>query len=119
MKNSHNKIHYIELPMIDIAATKAFYGTVFGWTFQDWGPSYVSFHGAGMEGGFTTDGALPSAGSGALVILYSDDLKTSLAAVSAAGATITQDIFSFPGGSRFHFLDPNGNELAVWTYADT
>ncbi|MEO0413270.1 MAG: VOC family protein [Pseudomonadota bacterium] len=116
MSNNHHKIHYVELPMVDIAATKAFYSAVFGWTFQDWGPTYISFHGAGLDGGFTTDGATPTATHGALVIFYSDDLSASLQSIKTAGGTITQDIFSFPGGSRFHFLDPSGNQLAVWTY---
>lgn len=112
MTAEHHKINYIELPATDVDATKDFYATVFGWTFQDWGPSYVSFAGAGIDGGF--DATTPLGMGGALVILYSSDLEASLDSVSRAGGTISRPIFSFPGGRRFHFYDPNGNELAVW-----
>lgn len=115
-KPVHHSINYIELPMTDIAATKAFYSAVFGWTFQDWGPNYISFAGAGIDGGFDMDGTQPATGLGAVVIFYSSDLKASRAAIIAAGGQICQDIFSFPGGERFHFIDPNGNELSVWTH---
>lgn len=115
-KPAHHSINYIELPMRDIAATKAFYGAVFGWTFQDWGPNYVSFHGAGVDGGFDLDGLQPAAGKGVLVVLYSADLDASQEAVQAAGGHICKEIFSFPGGRRFHFIDPNENELSIWTF---
>jgi len=120
MTNVANTINYIELPLVDVAATKAFYGTVFGWTFTDWGPDYISFCGAGIDGGFnaatspaadTTD----QAPSGVLVVLYATDLEQTLAAVSRAGATIVTPIYEFPGGRRFHFSDPNANQLAVWS----
>ena len=113
MSTEHHQINYIELPATDLATTKRFYGAVFGWTFQDWGPDYVSFSGGGLDGGFTSQSAV-GAGGGALVVLYSDELEASLDAVVAAGGTITRPIFSFPGGRRFHFTDPNGLELAVW-----
>jgi len=112
-QNTHHSINYIELPMTDVAATKAFYAAAFGWTFTDWGPSYISFEGAGIEGGFTADADV-SVG-GILPIVYSDTLEESQSAVTAAGGEIVQPIFSFPGGRRFHFKDPNGNHLAVWT----
>ena len=116
--NIHNSINYIELPATDLAATKAFYGTVFDWEFQEWGPAYISFSGAGVEGGFeqipATD-SLPTTGKGVLVVLYSDDLAATLAAVTTAGAEIIRSTYEFPGGRRFHFRDPNGNELAVWS----
>ena len=112
MAENHHHIDYIELPANDVEATKRFYATVFGWTFQDWGPSYVSFDGAGIDGGFDAESAVSAAG--ALVVLFSEDLESTLAAVEAAGGSITKPIFSFPGGRRFHFTDPNGNELAVW-----
>lgn len=116
--DTHHHFHYIELPATDLKALKAFYGSVFGWTFQDWGDTYVSIHGAGVEGGFDADsGRMPST-QGALVILYSKDLESSLEAVKAAGAKISKPIFSFPGGRRFHFIDPSGNELAVWTIVE-
>jgi hypothetical protein len=110
----HNKINYIELKAgDDLDAMKAFYGDAFGWTFQEWGADYVSFEGAGLDGGFER-GTPNTAPGGALVILYSDDLDSSLAAVEQAGGRITTAPFDFPGGRRFHFADPAGNELAVW-----
>ena len=114
--NVHHTINYIEMPSSDIEATKAFYGAAFGWTFQDWGQSYVSFFGAGVEGGFEqdADGRKPST-DGALVILYSSDLEASERAVTSAGGVITRPAYAFPGGRRFQFLDPSGNELAVWS----
>lgn len=115
-KPQHHSINYIELPMRDIAATKAFYGAVFGWTFKDWGPGYISFSGAGIDGGFDLDGLEPGTGKGALVVLYSADLEASRDAVVAAGGVICKEIFSFPGGTRFHFVDPNGSELSIWTF---
>lgn len=114
--SDHHRIHYIELPATDLDAMKAFYGGVFGWTFTDYGPSYAAFHGAGIEGGFDADtGRRKPSDMGALVVLYSDDLPASLQSVEAAGAKITAPIFEFPGGKRFHFMDPSGNELAMWT----
>ena len=94
---------------------KAFYGGVFGWTFEDFGPSYVAIHGAGVEGGFDAASDKKPTRDGALVIMFSNDLEASEAAIKSAGGTITVPIFSFPGGRRFHFTDPSGNELAVWT----
>lgn len=110
----HHKINYVELKATDLSAMKSFYGSVFGWTFQDWGPDYVSFEGAGIDGGFERVDSQPS-GTGALVIIFSEDLDKSYEAIQAAGAEIATPPFDFPGGSRFHFRDPAGNELAVWT----
>jgi predicted enzyme related to lactoylglutathione lyase len=110
----HDRIDYIELPGGDIAATKNFYHAVFSWDFTDYGPGYSSFFDGRMAGGFTTD-AKASTGSGPLVVLYSKDLEDTLRKVTAAGGKITKSIFSFPGGRRFHFTDPAGNELAVWS----
>ncbi len=116
--NIHNSINYIELPATDLAATKSFYGAAFGWVFKDWGPTYVSFSGAVVEGGFektAADPDGPTTSRGVLVVLYSNDLSATLETVLAAGGKISQPTFEFPGGRRFHFLDPNGNELAVWS----
>jgi predicted enzyme related to lactoylglutathione lyase len=110
----HHAIDYIELPCIHPEAIKAFYATVFGWTFTDYGPSYVAFHDGRLDGGFTTEEPVVPEG-GARVILYSRDLESTLAAVNSAGGRIHKEIFSFPGGRRFHFLDPDGNHLAVWS----
>lgn len=113
------RINYVELPATDLAATKRFYAECFGWRFTDWGPTYVSFaaEGAGIDGGFRGDGQVrpAAADTGALVILYADDLEATQARVEAAGAEIVKPIFHFPGGRRFQFKDPNGNELAVWS----
>lgn len=117
----NNSINYIELPMTDNNATKKFYGDVFGWTFTDWGPDYISFEGANIDGGFesaTVDGAVQPRAPGVLVVLYAENLEDKFAAVKTAGGIIAKEIFSFPGGRRFHFKDPNGNELAVWTKED-
>lgn len=92
---------------------KAFYGEAFGWSFTDYGPTYAAPTDAGLDGGFQADAE--DAPAKPLVILYSDDLEASLAGVTAAGGTITKSIWEFPGGRRFHFTDPSGNELAVWS----
>lgn len=118
MTSTHHHFNYIELAATDIEAMKTFYGSVFGWTFQDWAPTYASIHGAGVEGGMEMGERKPSR-DGTLVILHSNDLEASEAAVKAAGAEISVPIFSFPGGRRFHFIDPSGNELAVWTKTET
>ena len=121
MDANHHKINYVELPAIELAAMKDFYGKAFGWTFVDYGPNYASFQGAGIDGGFDSDpnavgGRTPSK-SGALVILFSQDLAASEKTIMEAGGTISVKPFDFPGGRRFHFTDPSGNELAVWTSA--
>ena len=107
------KIDYVEFPGTDLPATKRFYGAAFGWTFQDYGPSYAAFEGQGADGGFSGDAA--EAPIKPLVILYAHDLEAMEARVRAAGGAVTKAIFSFPGGRRFHFTDPSGNELAVWS----
>jgi hypothetical protein len=107
-----NRIDYIEFPATDISATKQFYTAVFGWTFEDYGPDYTAFSDGRLAGGFTT--AIPVA-QGALTVIYAEDLEAMESKVKSAGAAIVKPIFPFPGGRRFHFTDPNGNELAVWT----
>jgi predicted enzyme related to lactoylglutathione lyase len=114
MTNKDKMINYIEFPLLDSSATRLFYSSLFGWEFQEWGPNYLSFSGAGIDGGFNGEDKTPVQNPGILVILFSLDLDASLAQVRDAGAKITRDIYSFPGGRRFHFLDPNGNELAIW-----
>lgn len=112
-QGNHHQIDNIEFNVADIARSKAFYGQVFGWTFVDYGPGYTEFRDGRLVGGFTTDG--PVRAGGPLVILYSSDLEATLGKVTAAGAVISKDTFEFPGGRRFHFIDPDGYELAVWT----
>ncbi|MEZ5995826.1 MAG: VOC family protein [Hyphomonadaceae bacterium] len=114
MVHTNNHVDYVEFSAQDLSAVKAFYGQAFGWTFQDWGPDYTAFSGAGVEGGFR-GGEAPAAG-GALVILYADDLEAAERAVTAAGGEIIAR-HEFPGGRRFHFRDPAGNVLGVWTIA--
>ncbi|HTM81717.1 VOC family protein [Asticcacaulis sp.] len=109
----HHKIDYIEFPGGDLEPLKAFYTKAFGWNFIDYGPTYAALADAGIDGGFQADPAEPS--EKPLVVLFSEDIEASLAAVKAQGAAITKAIFDFPGGRRFHFTDPSGNELAVWS----
>jgi len=110
------KIDYVEYPARDFDAVQAFYEKAFGWKFTDYGPEYRAFNDGKLDGGFyKADLESTRATGGALVILYAADLEKTLANVKAAGGTIVADIFSFPGGRRFHFNDPNGNELAVWS----
>jgi hypothetical protein len=106
-------VDYIELPAADIAATKAFYTAAFGWNFTDYGPDYVAFEFDGREGGFNAERKVVSSG-GALLVLYANDLDAMENKVRGAGAEITERQ-EFTGGRRFHFRDPNGNEIAVWT----
>jgi predicted enzyme related to lactoylglutathione lyase len=112
--HTHHTIDYIEFPVTDVAAAKAFYAAAFGWSFEDYGPDYAGIKGDGKEvGGLRRDSEVRAGGP--LVILYSNDLEGSVEAVTSAGGTILEPIYSFPGGRRFHFADPAGNELAVWS----
>jgi hypothetical protein len=106
------RIDYVELPAGDLAATKSFYAAAFGWGFTDYGPTYAGFEGAGLDGGLASGDAAST--TVPLVILKADDLEAALERVEAAGGAITAPIFDFPGGRRFHFRDPAGNELGVW-----
>lgn len=112
--HAHHAIDYIEFTVRDLAAAKRFYEEAFGWTFIDYGPGYAAISGPEREvGGLMQSDDVRT--TGPLVILYSTNLEGSVAAVRAAGGTILQDPYSFPGGRRFHFADPSGNELAVWS----
>ncbi len=106
------KLDYLEMPGGDLPAVKAFYAAAFNWTFTDYGPDYAAFS-EGLDGGFDADRA--AAPPAPLPVLYAKDLEAIQAKVLAAGAIITRSIFEFPGGRRFHFRDPAGNELAVWS----
>ncbi|MDW7695223.1 VOC family protein [Flammeovirgaceae bacterium SG7u.111] len=110
--SKHHLIDYLEIPVTDIAASKTFYGSLFNWKFTDYGSEYTSFADGKTEGGFAKVETAKL--GGALIIFYSENLKRSKKEVEDAGGKITQDIFSFPGGKRFHFTDPTGNELAIW-----
>lgn len=114
--SSHDKINYLEFPSRDIQKTKAFFSAVFDWTFTDYGSEYTAFANAGIDGGFfLSEQASTTDNGGALVVFFSDSLAQTQAAIEAAGGAVTRPIFSFPGGRRFHFIDPNGNEYAVWS----
>ncbi|MGH1342488.1 MAG: VOC family protein [Nannocystales bacterium] len=114
--HTHHTIDYIELTVPDIPAAKAFYAKAFGWQFTDYGPEYAGIQGDTREQGGLTQGE-PRGPGGPLVVLYSEKLDETLAAVTAAGGTISTPTFEFPGGRRFHFTDPGGNELGVWSEA--
>lgn len=105
------QLDYLEMAGGDLAGTKAFYADAFGWTFTDYGPTYAAFD-QGLDGGFDADSPPAMA---PLPVLFATDLEAMRDRVTAAGGRITRDIFSFPGGRRFHFADPAGNELAVWS----
>ena len=113
--NLHEKINYVELPAKDLTATKAFFESVFGWSFVDYGPEYTAFENQGLDGGFFQSDLASSTEKGAaLIVFYSNQLEATLAKVEKAGGSIFRPIFSFPGGRRFHFTEPSGNEFAVW-----
>ncbi len=112
MKQQNNHIHYVEFKAKDLGEIKRFYAQAFGWKFTDYGPTYIAFSEAGLEGGFElTEETIVN---GALVILHHTDLEEAKNNIIEAGGKISLDIFSFPGGKRFHFKDSSGNELAVW-----
>ena len=107
------QIDYVEFSTADITGAKQFYTTVFGWKFEDYGPDYTSFHDGRLGGGFAKDSSQVLRGP--LVVIYAADLEGMQKKIEASGGRIVKPIFSFPGGRRFHFADPAGNELAVWS----
>ena len=118
-KQRHHSIDYIELNVTELVATKHFYSAAFGWRFNDYGPEYAGFV---MPGGDAEAGGLNATGEGAvggspMVLLYSDDLDGTVAAVREAGGEVRVEPYAFPGGRRFHFADPSGNVLGVWSEA--
>ena len=114
--NKHEKINYVELQSSDIPATKAFFTSAFNWSFEDYGPDYTAFSNQGLDGGFFKSAlaSKPDQG-GALIVFYSEDLNSTQIKVEAAGGKISRSVFDFPGGKRFHFIEPSGNEFAVWS----
>jgi predicted enzyme related to lactoylglutathione lyase len=110
------KINYLEMPSRDLEATKQFFSAAFDWSFVDYSPDYVAIENAGLDGGFfKSDKTATTENGSVLVVLYSSELENTVEKVRNAGGKIIQDIFSFPGGRRFHFTDPNGNEYTVWS----
>jgi hypothetical protein len=114
--SEHEKINYVEFPSKNLAVTKAFFVEAFGWSFVDYGPEYIAFKNEGLDGGFFKSDLISSSNNGsALIVLYSNALEITLSKIENTGGKIIKPIFSFPGGRRFHFTDPNGNEYAVWS----
>jgi len=112
-QSNEGRVDYIEFPALDIAKTEAFYAAVFGWKFTGYGPDYTSFEDGRLAGGFYRKDAV--APGGPLVVVYAADLAAMQTKIRAAGGAIVKETFSFPGGRRFHFTDPSGNELSVWS----
>lgn len=111
---AENRIDYVEIPVADLEAARDFLAAMFGWEFQQWGDDYVSFNDGRLDGGLErASGRAP--GRGVLLVFYSENLERDAARVQKLGATISKDIFDFPGGRRFHFVDPAGLEYAIWS----
>ncbi len=119
-QHRHHGIDYVEITVPDVATAKAFYASAFGWEFTDYGPEYAGIRslrgGSAPEVGGLAQGTAPATG-GPLVLLYSEDLDATVAAVRAAGGEVVREPYAFPGGRRFHFTDPGGTELGVWSPA--
>ncbi|WNO07658.1 VOC family protein [Teredinibacter sp. KSP-S5-2] len=114
--NEHEKLNYVEYPSRDLTATKTFFQSAFNWQFVNYGPEYTAFSNQGLDGGFyLADMKSRTENGAALLVFYSQDLEATLEKVKASGGEIVKSIFSFPGGRRFHFSEPSGNEFAVWS----
>jgi uncharacterized protein len=112
----HEKLNYVEFPAADLPATKVFFEKAFGWSFVDYGPEYAAFSGQGLDGGFfRADLRSHTSHGAALLVFYSQHLEATLEKIIQAGGQVERPIFSFPGGRRFHFTEPSGNEFAVWS----
>ncbi|MCP4389402.1 MAG: VOC family protein [Gammaproteobacteria bacterium] len=114
--SEHEKLDYVEYPAANLEATGTFFSEVFGWDFEEFGPDYCAFSKQGLDGGFYRSELYSSTHNGsALLVFYSEDLEATLAKIETAGGRIEKPIFDFPGGRRFHFSEPSGNEFAVWS----
>ncbi len=116
MKNTSTHIDYIELPVAnstDLAHSQQFFSQVFGWTYTAWGDDYADTNASGIGSGLNADAAHRS--TCPLPVIHVPDLDAALQAVLEAGGVLTRDVFAFPGGRRFHFREPGGNELAAWS----
>lgn len=109
-----NQIDYIEIPVTDPGKARDFFAALYGWSFEEWGADYISFQDGRLDGGFRRSKE-PAPATGVLVVFFSPDLERDVERVKELGATISQEIFSFPGGRRFHFIDPVGTEFAMWS----
>ena len=110
---TEKRIDYIEIPVTDPARARDFFAALMGWEFQEWGPDYISFSDGRLNGGFRRSDR-PAPGNSVLLVFFSENLERDRDRVVDLGASISQDIFDFPGGRRFHFVDPLGNEYAIW-----
>ncbi|MCH9694431.1 MAG: VOC family protein [Gammaproteobacteria bacterium] len=111
---AEKQIDYVEIPVTDLQKVKEFFTALFGWSFQEWGDGYLSFNDGRLDGGFQLS-EKPTPTNGVVLIFYSSDLERDVARVQELGASISQEIFPFPGGRRFHFIDPVGTEYAIWS----
>jgi hypothetical protein len=111
---AENRIDYVEIPVTDLKKARDFFTALFGWTFQEWGDDYMSFNDGRLEGGFRRSAEVAPS-SGVLVVFFSEDLERDVERVQDLGATISEPIFAFPGGRRFHFVDTTGTEYAIWS----
>lgn len=112
--STENRIDYVEIPVTDLKKARDFFAALFGWSFEEWGDDYMSFNDGRLAGGFRR-AAEPAPATGVLVVFFSTDLERDFDRVQELGATISEPIFSFPGGRRFHFVDPTGTEFAIWS----
>ncbi|MGB5626412.1 MAG: VOC family protein [Woeseiaceae bacterium] len=110
---AENRIDYVEIPVTDLQKTREFFSSLFGWSFQEWGDEYMSFNDGHLDGGFRLSPE-PAPSTGVLLVFFSENLERDVERVKDLGATISQEIFAFPGGRRFHFVDPVGTEYAMW-----
>ncbi|MFH4365300.1 VOC family protein [Vibrio diabolicus] len=114
--HQHEKLNYVEFGSTNINATKQFFECTFDWTFIDYGPEYSAFSGQGLDGGFfKSEFVNQTTNGGALLVFYSSDIQATQVKVEQCGGKIIRPIFEFPGGCRFHFTEPSGNEFAVWS----
>lgn len=114
MMRDEGRIDYIEIPVTDLDRSREFLSQLFGWEFQEWGPDYYSFNDGRLDGGLRRSEE-PAPASGVLLVFYTQDIDRDYDRVKALGATISQEVIEFPGGKRFHFVDPVGTEFAMWT----
>jgi len=112
--SAENRIDYVEIPVTDLKKTREFFSSLFGWSFQEWGDEYMSFNDGRLDGGFRLSVG-PASSTGVLLVFFSENLEREVERVKNLGARISQEIFSFPGGRRFHFIDPVGTEYAMWS----
>ncbi|BCG20214.1 TPA: VOC family protein [Vibrio alginolyticus] len=114
--HQHEKLNYVEFGSTNVSATKQFFERAFDWSFTDYGPEYSVFSGQGLDGGFFKSEFInQTANGGALLVFYSSDIQATQTKVEQHGGKIIRPIFEFPGGCRFHFTEPSGNEFAVWS----